>query len=146
MKSARSFLVALLVVAVLGCNGDVTGLAAECTDDTGTVDVTVSDAAVPVLSWDPACSVAMLLIEEDASDMWGLMSDSEDAAQANQISPPVTYGTVPAGVEAFGPSADLIRGVTYEVILWRVLPAGSTATCIQRNGDGCLMAVHEFVF
>ncbi|MDX1494068.1 MAG: hypothetical protein R3253_08425 [Longimicrobiales bacterium] len=138
----------LLAFAFASCSDDPVALATPCSDDTGSVAVTVSDASPPVIRWDPDCSVAMLLIEEDASDQW-LISTEEDlwdnAEMANLISPPVTYGAVPDGVDASGPAATLVEGTTYEVILWRVLPDGSSADCQQMFGQVCLLAVHEFV-
>jgi hypothetical protein len=81
---------------LLGC-GDSTGpeepdeQVIPCTEQIGSVDVTVSDGLTPTFSWSPACGVAMILIEEDASDMWGAGTDEDawsDPAAANLITPP----------------------------------------------------------
>jgi len=148
MRYVHTFALTVALVALVACEDDVTGPAAECTDDTGIVTVSVSNAAQPVVSWDPACAVAMFLVEEDASDQWLISTDDsvwDDPAQANLIVPPVTYGVVPTGVTAPEPAASLQVGATYEVILWRVLSPESTATCMQHFEQMCLMAVHEFV-
>jgi hypothetical protein len=89
----------------------------------------------------------MLLIEEGGSDQWLITTDDstwDDAARANRIVPPVTYGAVPASATQSGPAETLVRGVVYEVILWRILPTGSTAACQQQHENMCLLAVHEF--
>jgi hypothetical protein len=140
-----------LTIGLLACGDDPASpedQSRPCTDDTGTVAVTVTSAQAPTFEWDPACSVAMLLVEEDASDTWGVGTDEnlwDDPSQANLIGPPVTYGVVPAGSSAFQEPLPLVSGVTYELILWRVLPPTSTATCMQRFDNLCLMAVHAFV-
>ena len=136
------------VAVLVACDDDVTGPAAECTDDTGVVTVSVSNATRPIVSWDPACPVAMFLVEEEASDQWAISTDDSswnDPSQANLIDPPVTYGIVPSAAAESGPAAPLQAGTTYEVILWRVLTPDSTAMCLQRFEQLCLMAVHEFV-
>jgi len=148
MRYQREVLVLLLVAAACSEGPIGPADAAPCADDTGIVSVTVSDAAQPVMAWDPSCAVAMVLIEEEASDQWLVSTDEAlwtDPSAANLIAPPVTYGVVPAGAEQTGPPATLVPGVTYEVILYRILPAGSTATCVQRFEQMCLMAVHAFV-
>ncbi len=139
-----------LTIGLLGCGDDPASPENEspCTDETGTVVVSVTSAQTPTFTWDPACSVALLLVEEEASDMWGVGTDESvwnDPSLANLIAPPVTYGSVPSGSIAFQDPLPLVTGVTYELILWRILPATSTATCMQRFDNLCLMAVHPFV-
>lgn len=141
----------LTIVALVGpltaCSEDPAGLSAECSVETGMVSVSVKSGSQPVFSWEPACAVAMFLIEEGASDVWGVNTDEtvwQNPAQANLIAPPVTYGQVPAGSEQFGSPLPLQSGVTYEAILWRALPVGSTTPCVARFENLCLLAVHEF--
>mgnify|MGYP001826205554 CR=1 FL=1 len=118
-----------------------------CDPELTSVTANVSGGLSPVFDWDPACPVAMVLVEEQAHDKWGLMTDEagwDDPATANIIEPPVTYGVVPDGlIELPNPEA-LEPGVTYELILWRILPAGSTAVCEARFDDACLLTVHTF--
>ena len=146
MKRTACWLMAATVL--VGCDENATQpTTAACTDDTGILSVSVSSADPPVIDWEPDCGVAMVLIEEGASDQWGISTDDalwEDPIQSNLIEPPLTYGTVPPGAEQFGPPEMLRAGVTYEVIIWRVLPEGSSADCVQRFESSCLAAVHEF--
>jgi hypothetical protein len=98
--------------------------------------------------WTPRCAVAMILIEEDASDRWSAAPPEDSwtsADAANKILPPVTYGQTPAGAETGEPPATLVAGRTYELILWRALPGGSTAQCQLRLENMCLLTVTAFV-
>ena len=131
-----------------GCSKDSTGPdSAPCTAETGSVTATVTVGTSVRFDWTPRCSVAMVLVEEDASDRW-LVSSPEDswtsADAANKILPPLTYGQTPAGTEIGEPPATLVAGRTYELILWRMLPSGSTAQCQQRFENMCLLTVTEF--
>ena len=148
MKHATTISLMMLAMAVSACDDDPTGPdAAACTDDTGTVTVTVGSGLQPTIDWDPACAVALLLVEEDAGDQWSITTnedDWDDPSRANRIVPPVTYGVAPANALARDAAVPLRNGVTYEVILWRVLAPGSTAQCQQTFENVCLMSVHEF--
>ena len=150
MKHAKTFFpLVMLATMVSACDDDPTGPASTpCTDDTGTVSVTVGSGLHPVIDWDPECAVALVLVEEDAGDQWLITTDEDDwsdAGTANLIVPPVTYGVAPAAAMEPYPALPLRTGVTYEVILWRVLPAGSSAQCQQTFGNNvCLMALQEF--
>lgn len=150
MRRSRLLTLAITLAPLVGCyTGDVAGPTpdAECTENTGSVSVTVSSAAQPVFDWGPACSLALFLVEDGGSDQWAISTDDtlwDDPDQANLIAPPVTYGVVPAGADQFAPAETLVPGVTYTAVLWRVLTTGSTATCVQRFENLCLLAVHEF--
>ena len=150
MRRSRSIkLVAALLPLFVAC-GDATGPKDDvepCTDETGSVEVTVTAGMTPTFDWNPQCAVAMLLIEEDAHDMWGVTTDDtlwDDPETANLITPPVTYGTAPSGTETFQEPTPLATGHTYEVVLWRVVAESSTVSCQQRFENLCLMAVHLF--
>ena len=120
-----------------------------CTDDTGTVTVTVGAGLQPTFNWEPACALAFLLVEHQGEDQWGIGSDPPgtldpgEADQVNLITPPVTYGTTPSGVDELQPPETLLAGVTYELVLSRV-PPGSTADRLGVTFDMCQMATHEF--
>ena len=63
---ARTLAIAATAVPLVSCGDDDSMQPALCTDDTGTVTVTVSDDQLsPEVSWDPPCSVAVFLIEAD---------------------------------------------------------------------------------
>ncbi len=94
------------------------------------------------MNWDPACSVAQLLIEQEGgSDLWHIFTDESvffDPAQANLITPPVTYGVLPTGVQQSGVPQTLTSGVL-QVQLVRVLPDGSAASCVIRDANLCVL-------
>ena len=63
---------------VVGCSDDPTSpdddqASLSCEADTGAVVASVS--ASEVFDWSPACAVALLLVEEGASDVWGISTD-----------------------------------------------------------------------
>lgn len=144
--------VTLLVASTMlvACSDDPASPAAEeC--DAGITEVsatitTSSDAVV--FDWDPTCGMVLLLVEEDASDQWSINAPESNwgsPSMANIILPPVTYGVVPAGTVADFPASPLAAGVTYELVLWRILPEGNAgAGCIMTFDSACLVAVEEF--
>ena len=46
-----------------------------CTADTGSVEVTVTTGASVRFDWEPACAVALLLVEQQGGDMWLIGTD-----------------------------------------------------------------------
>ncbi|MGH7678082.1 MAG: hypothetical protein ACRENU_06415 [Gemmatimonadaceae bacterium] len=141
---------ALALALALGasCDGrDFIGPDGSCVQATGSVTATVNTSGSVTFDWDPACAVALLLIEEDATDMWAITApglDDTSTETANIITPPVTYGSVPAGAEQDAPATPLVPGTTYELILWKIVPPNSTVQCQQRFQNACLLTVHPF--
>ena len=120
---------------------------APCTPDTGTVIATVTSGQSVVFDWEPRCAVAMLLIEDDASDVWGISTDEatwDSPDEANRITPPVTYGVAPTGIAVFQEAEQLVDNVIYDLILFRILPEGSAAQCDLRLESFCRLVVHQF--
>ena len=144
----RRVFLAFLVFGSVACGDDGQGPEPiACTDDTGSVEVTVTTGASVQFDWEPACAVAALIVEQEASDRWLIGTASGLGTlilelSENLITPPVTYGVTPSGVDEIQPPETLVAGVTYELILWRVFPENSTADC---QVDACSVAVHEFV-
>lgn len=70
MNRSKTLALATLLAPLMACGDDDSSgpSAAKCTDNTGLVSLSVSSGAQPVFNWDPACTVAMLLAEEEASD------------------------------------------------------------------------------
>lgn len=138
---------ALMTVAACGDGGSAPKTT--CSTETGTVNATATvTGANVVFDWEPRCPVALLLIEEEADDMWvisapNLSNTSTEAA--NIIVPPVAYGPVPPGAEQVEPAATLIAGHSYELILWKVVPAGANVSCQARFDNLCMLAVRPFV-
>jgi hypothetical protein len=100
MRRARNVSLWTGIVAVgMGCGDQSTEPVAEpCTATTTSVTVSVSGQGTPVFEWEPACPVAVVLVEppdtaQDTSDRWAVWT-SEDTwgtpEQANVITPPVT--------------------------------------------------------
>jgi len=121
---------------------------AACTSDTGSVAATVTGGTTPTFAWSPACSVALVLVEGSGGDTWLVSTDDgtwDSPAQANLISPPITYGTaaLPPGVETeYGPEP-LTAGAPYDLILFRIVDPGGT-TCGDLLGNVCRLVIHEF--
>lgn len=138
-----------ILAGAFACSGDSTGPEdTPCEAETSSVEATVSVEGSVVFDWTPSCAVALLLVEDGSSDMW-FMSTPEDQwtspEAGNRITPPVTYGQRPPGEwEWYGPEP-LVEGRTYELILWRILPSGSTAECQSRFEDICLLTIETFV-
>ena len=148
MKKLPGPLVAALALGAVAC-ADAVGPAdaGECLDDTGAVTVSVGSGLAPAFDWSPRCPVALILVEEDASDMWAAGTDEAlwyDPAAANAIDPPVTYGVTPSGATYVQDPLPLVSDHTYDVILWRILPASSTAPCVERFREVCPVVVHAF--
>lgn len=85
-------------------------------DCEGTVSVGVTAGSEVAIDWNPECSICLLLVEPvgSGSDMWVIYVDN-----ANNISPPVTYGVAPVGCTEDAPAVPLVAGQGYEVFLWR---------------------------
>jgi len=69
---------------------------------TATVDVS---GTAPVFDWVPDCAVSWVLVEGvTGGDVWWIIGD---------LSPPITYGTTPAGSVTFTGPLPLVRGRSY---------------------------------
>ena len=101
-----------------------------------------------MFSWSPACAVALLLVEGPDGDTWDIRTDDgtwSDPDAANQISPPITYGTstLSAGVMTnYGPEG-LVPGSAYDLILFQIVDP-TTSACPDLVGNGCRLVIHEF--
>jgi len=140
--------IALSFLLLSAACSDRVAAPAACLPETGSVQATIKSTANGIVfDWQPACAVALVLVEEDASDMWAAMAPNLDANATdvqNIIRPPVTYGQVPAGAEEGAPALTLAPGKTYELVLWKVVSPGTSLTCQQRFSNACLLAVKPF--
>jgi hypothetical protein len=143
-----------MVASLVACGDGENPIEAEapCLTTTASVAVTVSGGLQPTFSWEPACGMALLLVEEDSGDQWGVTTDDATwvvPAQANLIAAPVAYGIAPASTSVLQAPQTLVAGTRYELILWRILPPGNTGPCLAEffDSDGweaCLVAAHGF--
>jgi hypothetical protein len=146
--------VVVLLSTALACSDNGTGPdGSDCAAETTSVTATVTTGGETVFNWTPACRIGVLLVEEDASDMWGISAfkdgppNNVSPATANQIPSPVTYGQVPVGVHQSAQPLPLVAGRTYDLVLWRALPVGSPtlAQCEASISNWCLLTVKAFV-
>lgn len=138
----------ILVYLLPGCSDSTSPAANQCPAETASVTATVATSGAVVFDWSPRCAMTMVLVEEDAEDQWAVSSfKDEDNLQTsdNRLLPPITYGQKPAdGTELSAPVA-LVAGHTYDLVLWRVLPAGSsTSQCLHHFENACLVALKQF--
>jgi hypothetical protein len=83
---------------------------AACPDQ---VTVSVSGGLTPTFSWSPNCFVNLVLVEEQAGDMWVVEGDG------NLIESGVRYGDHHPCETGFWYEGPLLPGVEYDVILFR---------------------------
>ncbi len=111
----RRVFLAFLVFGLVVCGDDGQGPEPiACTDDTGSVEVTVTTGASVRFDWEPACAVALLIVEQEASGRWRIGTAIIDEPllaelRENLITPPVTYGVTPSGVDEIQPPRDARR-------------------------------------
>ena len=110
------------LLAGCGDGGTGPGVTGPCT---GNVTVSVSSGITPTFDWTPRCTVLALLVEQEASDMWFIEGTGDG------IAPGVRYGTVPPNAIADDPALPLVRGTTYEVILFRGTVQNPTIAAIR---------------
>lgn len=124
------FILGAALAASCGENGVGPADLADCP---AAVAVVVGSSTTPTVSWQPPCKLFFLIVEPATAgtDLWSIISRG-----ANGISPPVVYGTVPAGVTQLVPPATLQPGTAYKVALWRFTGPG--------DEDGEIIAVQEF--
>ncbi|UCC74268.1 MAG: hypothetical protein JSV86_06835 [Gemmatimonadota bacterium] len=114
MMRKMTLALGLAYVALLACDDSTTPEdLPECTSQ---VTVSVSSGTAPRFSWTPVCRVGFVIVEENGSDVWLVISP-----ESNEIAPPVTYGVVPPGATELEPPAALVAGTTYDVGLRRFI-------------------------
>ncbi len=144
---------ALLLIAagastlLAGCRDSVAPQG--CATATTSVTATVSGGSSPSFDWQPRCAVALLLVEDQhGGDQWVVETPQaswSDATAANRIAPPVRYGIMPSGTVEYQAPTALVAGQPYQLVLWRVIPAGASAVgCRQTYQGMCLLAVQPF--
>jgi len=119
-----------------------------CTDNTGSVEVTVGPEQTPSIDWSPECAVAVVLIRDATADVWGFstldVAPRSNLEAINALMPPLSWTDAPSGVETVGSAAPLVPGRDYALYIWRLLPPESQATCLSDFDGLCLLAQHGF--
>src|SRR5688572_26515771 len=141
--------IAITAALVAGCDSNSTAPdEPACLPGTDSIVGTVTVGASVVFDWSPRCAVSLLLVERGAHDMWSIVPPAtgiNSPETRNLIMPPVTYGQVPAGIISTHGPEPLVAGVSYELILWRVIGSGSGTNCQAHPTTGCLVAVQPFI-
>jgi hypothetical protein len=113
--SVLSWLTALALSLTSACTDDSTGpaLVPECT---GPLSISVATSPEVSFSWSPDCRLTGWNIEPVGlgNDMWLVLWEG-----GNEITPPVTYGVVPAGAREIHPAEVLVSGTEYNLILFK---------------------------
>ena len=116
-RRADAAAVALAVTALLGCGEDGTGPSPGCTAD---VEITALNDPTPYFTWEPACGVAALFVEEvGGADMWYVTATSNAG-----IASGVRYGETPPGATEVTDAEPLEDGRTYFVYVARGSSSG----------------------
>lgn len=116
--SSRRALIPVLSLALafgVGCDGDGGSDPVDCRS----VELTVGPGARPVYSWTSACPGIALFVTDmtTGESVWGVTTAGN--SDKNLLQPAVTHGLKPVGAdEVFSPS-ELLRGRTYQVLLYR---------------------------
>ena len=147
MSIRRAMIALLLAFPACGDDPVDVGMERACTEEPSSVETTITTNGTVTFDWSPACAVALLLVEEDASDQWSVNTpetDWNDPDLANRILPPVTYGVTPPGVfEVDGPEP-LVSGTRYDLVLWRIRADSTGTDCVSNFENACLLAVDAF--
>jgi hypothetical protein len=147
-RGYRTAAAILFTIGIWSCR-DSTAPDSNCPDDLSSVDVAVTLGATVSFDWQPRCGVELVLVEDDdGGDVWAVASpamenETQSPGEANKIVPPLTYGLAPAGMIEDA-ALPLGSGSSYKLVLWRRLPSGSNAVCMERIGNECLIAVKSF--
>jgi hypothetical protein len=76
--------------------------------------VVVDTGTTPTFTWTPNCTIGRLIVEEGVEERWGT-----ETFGFNSYQTPIRYGVHPPGSENIEPGAELLRGTTYTVTLFR---------------------------
>jgi hypothetical protein len=105
----------LLIRGVAACSDEPTEPSElpECTQE---VVLRVGEGTTPSFSWTPACKLFFLLVEpaQGGEDLWSIITPG-----GNRLGPPVRYGIIPPDAEELVAPRPLLRGTTYNVVVFR---------------------------
>ena len=116
-RADLALVAALAAGALLGCGDDGTSPSPGCTAD---VEITVLNDPTPYFTWEPACGVAALFVEEiGGADVWYVTATSSAG-----IASGVRYGETPPGATEVMEAEPLEDGRTYFVYVARGSASG----------------------
>jgi hypothetical protein len=98
------------------------------------VTVVVSTGPVPIYSWSPSCGVSFLMVQTDGggSALWTVYGNS---TTDNPIGSGVRYGLTPAEARTVAGPEPLRSGVTYRVVVSRLVCESAGPCTLELAGD-----------
>lgn len=146
--SALFLSITLSIAIVASCSDDTTipGDETECEPVT-LVTPSITAGEEVVFNWQPPCGMMFLTVEGASGEFWAIRTPEEardSPDEAHRIFPPVTYGQPPLDAPEDGLARPLVEGESYELILWRLVPAGATGDCLATLDDACVVARESF--
>ena len=100
----------------------------------GKVTVVVATGPVPIYTWSPSCGVSFLMVSPDGggSALWTVYGNS---SPENPIASGVRYGRTPADARTVAGPEPLRGGVTYRVVVSRLVCEQGVLCTLQPAGD-----------
>lgn len=113
--SRRAWISLAALAVVLGCSSDGASGPVDCQQ----VELTVGPGVRPIYSWTSQCLGVALFVTDmtTGESVWGVTTGGN--TYKNTLRPALTHGLKPAGTDEVFPPVALVRGRTYEVILFR---------------------------
>jgi hypothetical protein len=98
------------------------------------VTVVVSTGPVPIYSWSPSCGVSFLMVQTDGggSALWTVYGNS---STDHPIMSGVRYGLTPAEARTVAGPEPLRSGVTYRVVVGRLVCEPGDACTLEPAGN-----------
>ena len=139
MKQSRAVASAMrtggLTLAALACAHDAGFEPISPCTDSQIVDVHVDISAAPRFTWTPACGMASLQVFADTGGTPGWIVFAGAHAAENPLPSGIRYGEVPPDGIAPAGVAPLVRGVRYDVVVYRWVGAAAGPGSLFQRGS-----------